>query len=770
MSEAKKVEEPKPEAKKAEAPKPEANKLRPVDRGGSWRKALAKLRQQQRGSRIPFIQQMASTDCGAACLAMVLTYHGKPVGLGDVRDMSGVGRDGVNAKQLMAAARWYGLRARGVSIELAHLPHLPTATVLHWGFNHFVVLERVHKDAIEIIDPGIGRRKVPLEEVRAQFTGVALMFEPGPSFETSEAERSRVWRYLRQIFARTGHWHKLLITSLLLQLFALAIPILTGALVDRVVPRNDDHLLLVMGVGLSALVVFFFLVSMIRAHLLLQLRTLFDARMTLDFLDHLVELPYAFLQRRSSGDLMARVNSNATIREIFTSGALSGFLDGTLVVLYLVLLLWASPGIGLLVVGLAAVQALVIVLAKNKQRELMAKSLHLQARADGNLVELLAGIETVKLSGTQHRSVAHWTDLFVEVLNVSTERGKLDALISSLIITLRLASPLAVLCYGASLVLDGHLTLGTMLGLNALAIGFFTPLSNLLGTASQLQLLSTYVKRIEDVLDTPPEQDPQAVSHAPPLSGRVQLDHVSFQYTPLAPLVLKDVSLTIEPGQMVAIVGRSGSGKSTLASLLMALYQPTSGRILYDELDTAQLDVTSLRQQLGMVPQYPYIFGKTIRANVALVDPTMDLDRVIEATRAACIHDDILAMPLGYETPLIDGGGSLSGGQRQRLALARALINKPPIIVLDEATSALDAVTEAKVQRSLAEQRCTRIIIAHRLSTVRYADVILVMEAGTLTERGTHEELIAKGGVYAELVLGQVASEGPGSSASKAET
>lgn len=730
-----------------------------AQRGGSWRKALEKLRQQQRTARIPFIQQMAATDCGAACLAMVLTYHGKSVGLSDVRDMSGVGRDGVNAKQLLAAARWYGLRARGVSIEIPHLKHLPAATILHWGFNHFVVFERVHADAIEIIDPSIGRRRVPLDEVRTQFTGVSLMFEPGPSFETSEAEQSRVWRYLRQIFARTGHWHKLLVTSILLQLFALSLPILTGALVDRVVPRNDEHLLLVMGVGLGALVIFFFLVSMIRAHLLLQLRTLFDARMTLDFLDHLVELPYAFLQRRSSGDLMARVNSNATIREIFTSSALSGFLDGTLVLFYLVLLLWASLGIGLLVVGLAVTQALVIVLAKNRQRELMAKSLHLQARADSNLVELLAGIETVKLSGTQQRSVSHWTDLFVEVLNVATERGKLDALIGSLITTLRLASPLTVLCYGTSLVLDGELSLGTMLGLNALAVGFFTPLSNLLATANQLQLLSTYVNRIEDVLDEPPEQDLRAVSKAPALSGRVQLDHVSFQYTPLAPLVLKDVSLTIEAGQMVAIVGRSGSGKSTLASLLMSLYQPTSGRILYDGLDTSQLDATSLRQQLGMVPQFPYIFGKTIRANVALVDPTMDLDRVMEATRAACIHDDIQAMPLGYETPLIDGGGSLSGGQRQRLALARALINKPPILVLDEATSALDATTEAKVQASLAQQRCTRIVIAHRLSTVRHADQILVMEGGTLLERGTHEELMSKGGVYAELVLGQLDHE-----------
>lgn len=724
--------------------------------GGTWRTAVARLGALRRKGRIPFIQQMAATDCGAACLAMILTYHGKGVSLSDVRDVTGVGRDGTNAKQLVEAGRWYGLRARAVAIELAHLPRLPTATILHWGFNHFVVFEGVNEDSIDIVDPATGRRRILLDELRNQLTGVALLFEPGESFEPKGASRSRAWRYFGQALTGTGHWHKLLVSSLFLQLFALSIPILTGALVDRVVPRSDKHLLLVMGIGVIALAVFFFLLSMIRAHLLLQLRTLFDARITLDFLDHLVELPYGFLQRRSSGDLIGRLNSNATVREIFTSSALSSLLDGTLVIFYLVLLIWASPAMSLVVIGLAALQGAVIVSSRRRQRELMARSLHVQARADSHLVEMLAGIETIKLSGTQQSSVAHWADLFVDVLNVSTDRGRLDALVSSFNATLRLASPLAVLSYGTILVLRGDLSLGTMLGLNALAAGFFTPLSNLLGTASQLQLLGTYVKRLDDVLDTPPEQDLHKVQRTPELTGRVELDHVSFRYAPLAPMVLKDVSITVEPGQLVAVVGRSGSGKSTLASLLMGLHRPTSGRILYDGLDATQLELASLRQQIGMVPQYPYIFGKTIRANVALADPAMKLERVVEAAKLACIHADIAAMPLGYETPLVDGGGSLSGGQRQRIALARSLVTRPTILVLDEATSALDAVTEAQVQASLAAQRCTRIIIAHRLSTVRHADLILVMEGGELVEQGPHDELMARGGAYAALVLGQL--------------
>jgi ABC-type bacteriocin/lantibiotic exporter with double-glycine peptidase domain len=516
----------------------------------------------------------------------------------------------------------------------------------------------------------------------------------------------------------------------------------------------------VLGAGMGALVVFHMLASLIRGILLLHLRTYLDGRMTLGFLDHLVDLPYAFFQRRSAGDLMMRLNSNTTIREILTSGALSGLLDGSLVSIYLVIMFLVSPMMALIVLGLGVIQMMVFFASRRAQRDLNAKSLQVQAKSQGYQVEMFAGIETLKAMGGEQRAVEHWSNLFVDVLNVSLDRGRLTAIIESITGSLRLASPLIILGFGTMRVLGGQMSLGTMLGLNALAAGFLGPLGSLVNTASQLQLLGSYVERIDDVLDTPPEQDRSKVRHAMKIRGRITLDRVTFKYGPLAPLVVDGVSIDIHPGACVAIVGKSGSGKSTLARLLVGLYPPTGGRILYDGVDLAELDLRSIRRQVGVVPQNPYLFGTSVRANIALSDPTLRIEPVVEAAKLACIHEDVLAMPMGYETLLTDGGASLSGGQRQRVSLARALVHKPSIMLLDEATSALDAVTEQRVQGALQSLRCTRIIIAHRLSTIQNADMILVMDKGKVVEQGTHHELLAYDGAYARLVAAQMRGEG----------
>jgi ABC-type bacteriocin/lantibiotic exporter with double-glycine peptidase domain len=356
--------------------------------------------------------------------------------------------------------------------------------------------------------------------------------------------------------------------------------------------------------------------------------------------------------------------------------------------------------------------------------------------------------------------VQRFSELFVNVLNVSMRRGRLTAWIDALNGSLRMVAPLVLLTFGAMQVLNGHMTLGTMMGLNALAGALLVPLSNLVSTASQLQLLGSYIERIDDVFDTPPERDPSKPGQAAKLKGGIELEQVSFRYAPAAPLVVKEVSVRIEPGQFVAIVGRSGAGKSTLANLLLGLYLPTSGRVLYDGADLGDLDLQSVRSQMGVVPQEPAFFSTTLRANIALRDPTLPLEPVVEASRLARLHDDVSAMPMGYDTPLVDRGASLSGGQRQRLALARALVHSPAVLLLDEATSALDAITESQVQQALASLRCTRIVIAHRLSTVVDADLILVMDNGQLAEAGTHEELLLRRGVYAELVRAQIEKTG----------
>jgi ABC-type bacteriocin/lantibiotic exporter with double-glycine peptidase domain len=382
----------------------------------------------------------------------------------------------------------------------------------------------------------------------------------------------------------------------------------------------------------------------------------------------------------------------------------------------------------------------------------MAQNLEVEAKARGFEVELLTGIETLKTMGGERRALERWSELFVDVLNVSIARGRLGALADAMTEMLRLGSPFVILGYGALQVLDGRLTLGTMLGLGALAAAFLGPLSRLVSSAMQLQLLGTYLERINDVLDTAPEQERRKFQPAPPLRGHIALDGVSFRYKPVAPMAVTDVSIRIEPGQMVAIVGRSGAGKSTLASLLCGLYLPTAGRIAFDEIDLKDMDLRSVRQQLGVVTQGSYLFGTSIRANIALADPQLPMEAVIEAAKLAQIHDEIAAMPMGYDTLLIDRGASLSGGQRQRLALARALVHRPAILLLDEATSALDTLTERQVQQALASLRSTRIVIAHRLSTIMDADLILVMDGGRLVEVGTHEQLSAAGGIYTSLV------------------
>ncbi len=705
--------------------------------------------------RIPHIHPVTVSACGAACLTSVLHYHGKHVRLKEVSEACGAGPEGTSALALIEAARLFGLRGRAISVDLASLALLEPGTILFWGFNHFVVFERQHRNGTQIVDPNAGVRRIPHDECRRMFTGVAILFDRADAFEADERGSSQGWNYVRRILAYRSLLGRVLVTSVMLQILGLGLPLLTGVIVDRVVPLGDVALLQVLAIGCLAIGGCYFVTSLLRSHLILHLRTHLDAQMTLGFLEHLVRLPFSFFERRSTGDLMMRLNSNTVVREIITSSALSGALDGMLVFTYLIALLVASPLMGLTVLGLALLRIGIFVMTKGRIRDLAADNLTKQAASQSYQVQLFAGIETLKASGAESRAVEKWSHLFVEYLNVALRQSRLSATVQAASDCITYLSPLAILSVGALLVVEGNASLGAMLATSALGVGFLVPLSGLIGTGVRLQELKGYLARLDDVLEETPEHTGLPSARGFRVQGGITLEGVSFRHGPGLVPAVNEVSLNIEAGQKVAIVGRSGAGKSTLAKLLMGLYTPESGSILYDHMSLSSLDLRQLRGQIGTVVQQTYLFSGSIRENISLGDPGASLQDVIRVAKIAQVHEAIMAMPMQYDALVSGGGASLSGGERQRIALARALLNQPRILVLDEATSEVDLESERRIQESLAQLDCTQVIIAHRLSTISSADEIVVLDRGRIAEKGSHAALVAHGGIYAQLLASQ---------------
>lgn len=515
-----------------------------------------------------------------------------------------------------------------------------------------------------------------------------------------------------------------------------------------------------MAAGFLLLASFHFLSNLLRTRLLLELRTKVEARMSFQFVEHLLALPYNFFQQRTTGDLMMRLSSQAEIRELLTTGALSALLDGALVSLYFVLLLGPAPQLAFVALGFAILQVFTYLLAAQRNSQLVVEGLAAQSQLEAYQIEMLGGIETLKSMGATERSFSRWSDLYVSSLNRAIARGQLEGTFQALLGALRFCGPVCLMFVGAYQVLQGSLSLGTMLGLSAMGAGFLDPVANLVGTAMRLTGLRGYMERLEDVLETPPERARSAQEHsrAAVLDGAFDVDELSFRYPSSAPLTLDRVSFAVQPGECIAIVGASGSRKSTLARLLAGLYEPLSGTVAYDGRTCSAWDLHELRERLGIVTQDTRLFSGTIRDNVALFDSSITLDEIEHACRLACLDHTIEQMPMRYDTMLADGGSSLSGGQRQRLSLSRALVRNPSVLILDEATSALDAVSESDVHANLRNLRCTRVVVAHRLSTVIEADKILVLDRGRIVGAGRHAELAERCETYRDLVRAQQSS------------
>ena len=717
---------------------------------------------------MPTLFQTSNPECGLTCLAMVLRYFGHHTSLQQAREMCPSGRDGVTAGAIARGARSAGLEVTPYRPEPGCASSVPLPAIAHWAGNHFVVVERATNRHVTVVDPRTGRQRMPVADFDAGVGRVMMSVRPGAAFQRRASEDRPFWRvYLGELLRLPGTRPLLLqvlAATVALQALGLAVPFITRAVVDDTGALGASSVMSLLAIGVALVVLAQLVTGFLRSSLLIFLQGRLDTRAMLGFVAHLLRLPLRWFEQRSTGDITLRIYSIAMLRETLTTQTVASVLDTALVLSYLAILFVLDVTVALAVLAVVVAAVLLLVCTTGLVRSRMAAELAAQSEMQGLTVELVEGIATVKASAAEDRLHDRWAELFLDWIRAALRRTYLAAVVDALASALRVLTPLLVLWIGITKVTAGTLAPGTMLALTWLSASIVTPLAMVISNGQRLQLANAAMQRLADVLTARPEYATSGHAGEPRpggdasvrLRGRIELESVGFSYDPYSPTVLDGVSFSVAPGQRVAVVGRTGAGKTTLGMLLLGLYLPTAGRIRFDGVPIEQLHPRELRSQVGVVLQDPFVFAGTIAENISLGDPSVPAEQIERCARLAGLHDEVARLPQGYATRLAHRGVGLSGGQRQRLALARALVRNPSILLLDEATSHLDAETEARIARNLAGVECTQILIAHRLSTVRDADLIVVLDGGRVAEFGTHDELLARGSRYAGLVAAQL--------------
>ncbi len=681
------------------------------------------------GRRLPMIHQSEAAECGIACLAMIAGFHGYETDLSRLRQRFSVSQHGVNLKQLMDMAAGLHLASRALQLELDELPQLQTPSILHWDMNHFVVLRKCTRQKVIIHDPGLGERSLSWSEVGKHFTGVALELSPTEQFKPEKArQRLRLRQFWHRIVGLKRSLLIILLLSSLLQVFAIAAPFYMQTVVDDVLLRHDENLLLVLALGFGLLMLIRVGTEALREFSILHLSTRLNIQMAANLFRHLVRLPMDYFQKRHMGDVVSRFGSLQKIRELLTTGLVSALVDGIMALITLVVMLIYSVQLALVVMGFVVLYGLVRWLLYRPLRRLSEESIVNHARQDSNFMETVRAMQTIKLFQRENDRQNLWQNRYAEAMNADIRVEKLRigyGVINGLLFGLE---NIIVVYLAARAVMGDVFSVGMLFAFMSYKQRFVDSMDGLIEQLIEMRMIGLHLERLADITFTPAEKvddflPPMPGQSSSPVAGALSVRSLSYRYSEADPPVLSHIDMDVAPGEAVAIVGPSGCGKTTLLKCLMGLLEPSDGEIRVDGKPVQQ--VAGYRACVAAVMQDEQLLSGSIADNIACFDPQPDLSRMQEAAHLSAIHEDIMQLPMQYNTLVGDMGTSLSGGQKQRVVLARALYRQPRILFMDEATSHLDADNERRVNDNIRDLNITRVIVAHRQETIRSADRVI---------------------------------------------